>query len=170
MMNFAASARSSTCSLCARSYGLCMLTYPCLRSVIESRAPIGLHGRKGGRSFIGRAVSAAGFFFLGAAPLKLPTALGFTRLGSKSVEPSPVSLFVCCGDGAGMTMTSTSSAVSVRSAGKRRDVSEDLNTWLWLIAPPRPSRACASRLARENSNGHERSRRQLKLRARTISF
>ena len=141
-----------------------MPTKPVFSSVIASRAPVGLHGLKGGRSAIGAAAFGLDFFspLAGSDPpavaparapaigLRLETALGFTKSGSKSLLFAPAAAAFCArcsGDGrGGSAITSTSSEVSARRAGKRREVIELLKS----ASAPEPEAMLAG------ESGHER--------------
>ena len=116
--------------------------------MIASRAEKRFAGRNGGRaSAFGAFAKGDGVAPLGLRPVpagrldaatRSAVAAGLTRSGAKRRDDAPgeVGDLALDGDGAAdfccsITITSTSSFVSERSAGKRRDVMED-----WKRAPP----------------------------------
>lgn len=117
------------------SNGLCIKTNPWRSTVIDSRPCLAPVGRKGGRGscFFGdgallvvdpaTALPASRPERAPAIGLRFVTALGFTRSGSNSRFPLPLAFLSGVGL-CGSAITSTSSAVRPRSAGKRRDVIE----------------------------------------------
>ena len=130
------------------SNGLCIKTNPWRSTVIDSRpclAPVGRNGGRGSCCFFGDGawlVFDPAFVLLASRPERAPaiglrfvTALGFTRSGSNSRFPLPAAaLDFLSGVGlCGSAITSTSSAVRPRSAGKRRDVIELVKSSLAIV-------------------------------------